>query len=109
MMRTAKTRKPACDSAATTAAVSSRRLGKAGAPMSARDDRGSRSAGYAVGRVGCSSTVGIHNDPGNHFDRPLDREELRAAYARARDWAVAQGYTLDEAFAGGSYIKCEKE
>jgi hypothetical protein len=116
MMRTAKTRKPACDSAATTAAVISRRLGKAGAPMSARDAHGRRTEGYYVRRVGCSSTVSVdyhcgQDVCGSRYHLPEYRERRRAAYVQLRHWATAQGYTMDNRgwTGNGCYIKCERE
>jgi hypothetical protein len=103
-------KKPKAYSAATTASVISRKLRKAGFPMTTQDERGRWSTGYSVARVGYGSSVGIHyRIAGEHHYHPSHREIRREAEARAREWAVAEGYTLDDHFTGGCYIKCEVE
>jgi hypothetical protein len=109
--------KPASWSAAATARAISRKLRRAGVPMSARAGRGGhRSRGYRVARVGWSSTVAIDYDCGidvfsSLYWLPARVEERRAAMVQARHWATAQGYTMDNRgwTGNGCYIKCERE
>ena len=101
---------PSTFSSCDTARVVSRKLGKAGFEMSKKIDNWSRSKGFMVRRLGCSSTVyvdywnyaWVHNPSGSSCDSELkfNREKMQSVLKFLR----GIGYQIDDK----GYIQCEK-
>lgn len=102
-------KKPISYSATTTARVIFQHLRQDRWPMATRGDRGWWSTGYTVHPVRGSNIVSIDYWIGGPRYHSSHRDTVRKAVARIREWATAQGYTLDESFTSGCCIKCEVE
>lgn len=101
---------PSVYSSCDTARVVSRKLKKAGFEMSKKIDNWSRSNGYYVRRLGCSSTVYVDyynpawmRNPSGDFatsELKYNREQLQ----RVAGFLRAEGYLIDDK----GYIQCQK-
>jgi len=101
---------PSTFSSCDTARVVSRKLGKAGFPMSKKIDNWSRSNGFIVRRLGCSSTVYVDywnpawmRSPSSDFAKSelqFNREKMQSVLKFLR----SAGYSIDDK----GYIGCEK-
>lgn len=104
-----KTKIPSTLSSCDTARVVSRKMRKAGFVMSKKIDKWSRSSGFIVKRLGCSSTIyvdyhsmaWIHNFSSEKLKSELqiNRENL----SKAIEFLRSEKYLIDD----NGYIKCE--
>jgi len=103
---------PSVSSSCDTARVVSRKLGKAGFVMAKKIDRWTRSDGFYVKRLGCSSTVYVDY----HIQNPswvqafssekvkTERQQRNEKLLRAIEFLRAEGYAIDDK----GYIQCER-
>jgi hypothetical protein len=100
---------PVTHSAATTAAVISRRLRAAGFTMADTSDRFRWTEGVTVRRVGYSSLVSV-----DYYRRGTDRTPESLARARGvvdrlKLWLKDNLYPIDEDAGSGLYVRCKTE